>query len=98
MKLSRQGQLAELWKKAGLVNVQEKPLAIDQVFSSFDDYWAPFTKGAGPAGAHVVSLPEDRRRQLEARLHKRVLGSRADGSFVLKARAWCVRGEVQGSG
>jgi SAM-dependent methyltransferase len=94
MKLSHQGQLAELWKRAGLVDVQEKPLTIDQPYASFDDYWGPFTKGAGPGGAHVVSLPEDRRAQLEARMRKRLLGNRADGPFVLKARAWCVRGEV----
>ena len=94
MKLSRQGQLAALWKQAGLVNVQEKPLTIDQAFASFDDYWGPFTKGAGPGGAYVVSLPENRRQQLEGRLKKRVLGGRSEGSFTLKARAWCVRGEV----
>ena len=94
MKLSHQGQLADLWKKAGLVNVQEKPLTIEQGFSSFDDYWGPFTKGAGPGGAYVVSLPDDRRQRLEARLRKRLLGDRNDGAFVLKARAWCVRGEV----
>lgn len=94
MKLSREGQLGELWKKAGLVNVQEKPLTIEQAFKSFDDYWGPFTKGAGPGGAYVVSLTDDRRRQLEVRLRKRLLGDRPDGAFVLKARAWCVRGEV----
>jgi SAM-dependent methyltransferase len=94
MKLSRQGQLGELWKKTGLVNVQEKPLTIDQAFASFDDYWGPFTKGAGPGGAYVVSLSDERRGQLEARMRKRLLGDRNDGAFTLKARAWCVRGEV----
>ena len=39
MKLSRQGQLGDLWKKAGLINVQEAPLVIDQAYSSFNDYW-----------------------------------------------------------
>ena len=97
MKLSRQGQLGNLWKKAGLVNVKEEPLVIDQAYSSFDDYWAPFTKGAGPGGAYVVSLPENRRRNLEARMRKRLLGDRADGPFTLTARAWCVRGEVPGT-
>ena len=92
MKLSREGQLGELWKKAGLVNVQEKPLAIDQTYASFDDYWGPFLRGAGPGGAYVVSLSEERRRQLEVRM--RLLGNREDGAFVLEARAWCVRGEV----
>lgn len=94
MKLSRQGQLGDLWKKAGLINVQEAPLVIDQEYSSFDDYWAPFTKGAGPGGAFVVSLSADRRQQLEARMRKRLLGDWQDGPFTLKAKAWCVRGEV----
>ena len=98
MKLSREGQLGELWKKAGLVNVQEKPLAIDQTYASFDDYWGPFLRGAGPGGAYVVSLSEERRRQLEARMRKRLLGNREDGAFVLEARAWCVRGEVPKAG
>jgi ubiquinone/menaquinone biosynthesis C-methylase UbiE len=94
MRLSRQGQLGDLWRKAGLVNVQEAPLVIEQAYSSFDDYWQPFTTGAGPGGAFVVSLAEDRRRQLEARLRRRLLGNAQDGPFTLKARAWCVRGEV----
>lgn len=94
MKLSREGQLGELWKKAGLVNVQEKPLVIEQAYTSFDDYWGPFLKGAGPGGAYVVSLADERRRQLEARMRKRLLGNRDDGAFVLKAQAWCVRGEA----
>jgi ubiquinone/menaquinone biosynthesis C-methylase UbiE len=94
MKLSRKGQLGELWKKTGLVNVQEQPLVIEQAFASFDDYWAPFLKGAGPGGAYVVSLSDDRRTKLEARMRKRLLGNREDGAFILKARAWCVRGEV----
>jgi ubiquinone/menaquinone biosynthesis C-methylase UbiE len=94
MKLSHQGQLSDLWKKAGLNNVKEEALEIDQAYLSFNDYWEPFTKGAGPGGAYVVSLPEDRRRQLEDRIRKRMLGDRADGPFTLKAKAWCVRGEV----
>jgi SAM-dependent methyltransferase len=94
MKLCRRGQLAELWTGIGLVRVEEKAVAIDQEFASFDDYWGPFLKGAGPGGAHVASLAEERRQQLEARLRKRLLGDRRDGLLALKARAWCVRGEV----
>ena len=79
MKLSHHGQLGEAWRKAGLVNVQEAPLVIDQVYSSFNDYWEPFTKGAGPGGAYVVALPQERRQQLEANMRKRLLGDRQDG-------------------
>jgi ubiquinone/menaquinone biosynthesis C-methylase UbiE len=94
MKLSRQGQLGELWRKGGLVNVQEQAVTIDQAYASFEDYWGPFLKGAGPGGAYVVSLSEERRRQLETRVRKRVLGKPSDGPFTLKAKAWCVRGQV----
>ena len=41
-----------------------------------------------------MSLTEERRKQLEARLRHRLLGGRADGPFTLEARAWCVRGVV----
>ena len=98
MKLSREGQLGELWNSAGLVNVQQKPVSIDQAYESFDDYWGPFLKGAGPGGAYVVSLSDERRRELETRIRKRLLGNRENGPFVLKARAWCVRGEVSKAG
>ena len=94
MKLSQQGALAQLWRNAGLINIKEEPLSIDQAYSSFNDYWEPFTKGAGPGGAYVVSLSEGRRQQLEARMRKRLLGDRQDGPFTLSARAWCARGEV----
>jgi SAM-dependent methyltransferase len=94
MKLSREGQLGDAWKKAGLINVQEKPLVIEQSFGSFDDYWEPFLKGAGPAGAYVVSLPGDRREQLASRLRNRLLRGREDEPFMLKARAWAVKGTV----
>ena len=94
MKLSHRGELAALWKRAGLVDVREEPLTIEQRYKSFDDYWGSFLKGAGPGGAYVVALPEARRQQLETRIRKRLLGDRNDGPFVLKARAWCVRGEA----
>jgi len=98
MKLSREGQLGELWDSAGLVNIQQKPVSIDQAYESFDDYWGPFLKGAGPGGAYVVSLSDERRRELETRIRKRLLGNRENGPFVLKTRAWCVRGEVPKAG
>jgi SAM-dependent methyltransferase len=96
MKLAREGELGALWQKAGLANVEEKGLVIDQVFRSFDDFWGPFLKGTGPGGAYVASLPEEGRRRLEARMRERLLGNRAEGAFSLMARAWCARGEAPG--
>jgi hypothetical protein len=97
MKLSRSGQLGALWRQAGLADVVEAPLIIEQGFPSFDDYWAPFLKGTGPGGAYVASLSAERRLKLETRLRHRLLGGRGAGRFTLKARAWCVRGAVPAS-
>jgi len=94
MKLSRRGELGELWRKAGFADVREEPVAIEQAFKSFADYWDPFLAGTGPGGAYVASLAHDRREQLEGRLRKRLTASRPDGSFALNARAWCVKGIV----
>ena len=95
MKLSRAGELEALWTRAGLADVREAPLVIEQAFASFEDYWAPFLAGTGPGGAYVASLSGERRTALAARLRQRLLDGRADGPFTLKARAWCVRGRVR---
>lgn len=94
MKLSHKGQLGALWTGAGLVDVREEPVAIEQSFDSFGDYWDPFLEGAGPSGAYVASLDARGRRELETRIRQRFLGDREDGAFKLSARAWCVRGRV----
>jgi SAM-dependent methyltransferase len=95
MKLSRRGELGMLWRRAGLAEVREAPLVIQQAFSSFGDYWAPFLEGTGPGGAYVASLSAERRQQLEARLRRRLLGDGGrDRPFTLEARAWCVKGRV----
>jgi SAM-dependent methyltransferase len=94
MKLSHAGELASLWKATGLADVEEKPLVVQQKFTSFDDYWGPFLTGAGPGGAYVVSLSAARRAELSTHLKRRVLGDRQDGPFVLNASAWCVKGQA----
>ncbi|MBA3501070.1 MAG: methyltransferase domain-containing protein [Myxococcota bacterium] len=94
MKLSRKGQLGELWKKAGLTDVSEAPITIEQKFANFDDYWGAFLKGAGPGGAYVVSLSPEAREALATRLRTRLLKNGQDGPFTLPARAWCVRGKA----
>ena len=94
MPLCRRGQLAALWRAQGLLQVEEEPLTIDMVFTSFDAYWTPFLGGQGPAGAYVAHLPEPSRDALRLRLRKRLLGGGADGPITLKARAWAVKGSV----
>jgi SAM-dependent methyltransferase len=94
MKLSRRGELGDLWRRAGLLAVEESQLSFEQLFASFDDYWAPFLKGAGPGGEYVQSLGAAQRDLLAARLRARLSKGAFDGSFTLEATANCVRGVV----
>lgn len=95
MPLSRKGQLADLWRAHGLVDVQESALTISMTFASFEDYWNPFVGGQGPAGAYVKSLDDSRRERLKSRLRQRLLASGPDRSFTLEGRAWAAKGTVQ---
>ena len=63
------------------------------MFRDFDDYWLPFTLGAGPAPGYCVSLEPEARQRLKERL-QHSLPRQADGSIPLKARAWAVKALV----
>lgn len=94
MPLSGHGDLAGLFSAHRLENVVSEPLATEMSFSSFDDYWTPFLEGQGPAGAYVARLTPRDAEQLRLRLRRRLGGDASDGPFVLRARAWAVRGRV----
>jgi hypothetical protein len=64
------------------------------VFKDFDDYWRPFTLGAGPAPGYCASLSPDARERLRQRLSDS-LPRQGDGSINLGTRAWAVKAHVQ---
>ncbi len=94
MALSRKGELSSLWRRHGLENVEETALEAVLNLESFDDYWAPFLLGQGPAGSYVAKLPKDAQAALADRLRKRLLGEGPDHAIELRARAWVVKGTV----
>lgn len=94
MPLSKEGELGDLWRESGLQSVAERPLEIDQAFATFEDYWAPFLGGQGPAGGYVRALTDAGRARLEERLRTRLMPEN-DGPFTLRARAWAARGVVK---
>jgi SAM-dependent methyltransferase len=83
--------LAELFRSAGLRDVQTGPIDIRAHFRDFDDYWAPFLAGTGVAPAYLVSLPEGKQAAVRERLRE-TLPIEPDGSITLIARAWAVKG------
>jgi SAM-dependent methyltransferase len=78
---------------AGLSSVDCIPIEVPTVFEDFDDYWLPFTLGAGPAPGYCVSLDPDARWRLKERLADTLL-RRDDGTIPLTARAWAIKASV----
>ena len=86
-------RLTNLAKDAGLASVDSTPIEVETVFKDFDDFWHPFTLGAGPAPGYCVSLSPEARQRLRAKLYDS-LPREEDGSIRLKARAWAIKAEV----
>lgn len=72
------------------MRVDAGELVVGADYRDFDDFWWPFTAGAGGSGSYCASLDEATRRALREELRRR-LGS-PQGPFRLTARAWYVRG------
>jgi ubiquinone/menaquinone biosynthesis C-methylase UbiE len=82
--------LTDLVQKAGLGAAECVPIEVPTVFKDFDDYWGPFTLGAGPAPGYCTSLPPDARERLKEKLDAD-LPRGPDGTIPLKTRAWAVK-------
>ena len=92
MRFARSGELAELWRRAGLRAVRGGELVVTAEYEDFDDLWGPFEAGVGPSGAFAAALDGERREVLRAEYERR-LGV-PSGPFRLAARAWYAVGEV----
>ena len=86
-------ELTALVKDAGLDVLDHALIEAPTIFQDFDDYWQPFTLGAGPAPGYCMSLKPDHRERLRQKLAE-TLPRQEDGSIHLKARAWAVKAQV----
>src|SRR4029078_9295024 len=53
---TREGHLAELFRAAGLGEVEQGVLSVAVEHPSFQEWWEPFTLGVGPAGSYAARL------------------------------------------
>jgi SAM-dependent methyltransferase len=83
--------LRTLFQNSGLSTVEVYPIDISTDFQDFDDYWAPFLGGQGPAPSYVKLLSDEQRALLRDRI-RAGLPFAPDGSIPLAARAWVVQG------
>jgi SAM-dependent methyltransferase len=84
----REGHLAELFKAAGLQEVEEAVHSITVEHSSFEEWWQPLTLRVGPAGSYVAGLDPTRHAQLRERCREKL----PTPPFLLTAHAWAARG------
>lgn len=64
---ARDGQLAELMTTAGLEVERSTTLLVHVQIATFEEWWAPFAFGIGPAGEYFVSLTDSDRERLRVR-------------------------------
>ena len=91
MRFSRPEELGDLWRSS-LTGVTVSALDVEASYEDFEDLWAPFPTGVGPAGAYAASLDEEAQSRVRDEFARR-LGS-PEGAFTLSARAWCAVGRV----
>jgi ubiquinone/menaquinone biosynthesis C-methylase UbiE len=72
MRFARPDELETLWQGAGLTSVEVAPLDVDASYDDFDDLWAPFPTGVGPAGAYTASLEAEAHSALRAEFARRL--------------------------
>jgi ubiquinone/menaquinone biosynthesis C-methylase UbiE len=89
-----EGELGEMFRRAGLDDVVEGSLEATAEYADFDDFWDPFLLAVGPAGEYLQSQTPDRQAQVRDALRPALPG---DGPFSLAARAWYARGTVPGA-
>ena len=89
--LCRPEPLADLFRGAGLGEVEARAIEVPTVFRDFGDYWSPFLGGQAPAPGYAKSLGEERRAELRERI-RAGLPTNARGEHHLTARAWAVWG------
>jgi SAM-dependent methyltransferase len=87
---AREGQLAELFERAGFRLVEPTTLTVHVTFETFRDWWEPFTFGVGPAGSYVAALDPARRDALRAHCAELL----PEAPFDLEASAWTALGRV----
>ncbi len=87
---THEGQLAELFRAAGLHDVEAGTLSVSVEHPTFEEWWEPFTLGVGPAGSYTVSLDPDR----QSALRERCRAAFPEEPFVVTASAWAAKGRA----
>ena len=82
-----EGELTELFEKAGLREVEDVALSVAVEHPTFEEWWEPYTLGVGPAGAYIAGLAPEAREELRENCRARLPAP----PFTISASAWSAR-------
>jgi hypothetical protein len=85
---------ADLWHRAGLIDVEEAPIVLSFDYADFQDYWTSFSTGPTRIAQRLIALAPELRSEIERHVQASYLAGLPDGprSFAVIVRA--VRGMV----
>lgn len=89
---SRPEIMHDLWRAAGLVEVETREVTVERRFASFDEYW-DIVAGWATFGRMLDAMAPEIIARLQDRL-RACLPADADGSITYAARANAVKGRV----
>jgi SAM-dependent methyltransferase len=92
--LAQAGELAALWRSAGLSDVEQASVSVRFEFESFADYWEPFLTGEGTMGGYVASLAPEAVARLSTHVRSAYEAGAPDGPRSFAASAWFCSGTV----
>lgn len=90
---TREGQLGEYLTGAGLDDIAETTLTVRVLHPTFEDWWEPYLRGAGPVGTYIDALDAAGRERLERTLRAEM----PPAPFEVTGSAWAARGTVPAS-
>ena len=73
----------------GFEDLETELLEVESGYTGFEEFWDALGGGAGPAGAWIASLDEERRQAAHDELFRQL--GEPDGQFRLRAQAWATR-------
>jgi ubiquinone/menaquinone biosynthesis C-methylase UbiE len=86
--------IANLWRSAGLEDVDRQSVTVRMDFANWDDYWQPLLGGQGPVGGYVAALERDVQERVRSAVRAAFLSGDVDGPRSLTATSWVVTGLV----
>ncbi|MBC4018307.1 class I SAM-dependent methyltransferase [Siccirubricoccus deserti] len=87
----RLGDLAALWRGAGLSGVRDGSLTIRMDYAGIDDFWGALTR-SGQFGSFFRTLSPERQRVIADAVRAAYLSGDPDGPRSFAATAWAVLG------